>query len=85
MVAFSAPHCHECHTRQAPALARLQNALRDRVVVTSVSALEHPDLVEKLGILTVPATVVIDARGAVRHLNLGYTSDTKLQQQLAQC
>jgi thiol-disulfide isomerase/thioredoxin len=85
VVAFSAPYCHECHTRQAPALARLNAELGGRVVVTSLSALEHPDLVNRLGILTVPATVVLDARGVVRHLNLGYASEVKLREQLSQC
>ncbi|MCL5998253.1 MAG: thioredoxin domain-containing protein [Chloroflexi bacterium] len=84
VVAFSAPYCHECHTRQAPALARLQAELDNRVVITSLSAPEHPELVDRLGILTVPATVVLDARGTVRHLNLGYASDAKLREQLVQ-
>jgi hypothetical protein len=82
VIAFSTPMCAECHTRQAPALARLTAALGDAVTVRSVSALDHPDLVRRVGVLTVPATVVLDASGAVRHLNLGYASDAKLRQQL---
>jgi thioredoxin-like negative regulator of GroEL len=85
VVAFSAPYCQECHTLQAPALKRLQTNLDDRVTVATLSALEHPDLVDHLGILTVPSTVVLDASGVVRHLNLGYASDAKLREQLAQC
>ena len=84
VVAFSAPYCRDCHTLQEPALARLEQNLSQRVSVKSLSALDYPDLVEQLGILTVPSTVVIDARGTVRHLNLGYASDTKLREQLAQ-
>lgn len=82
VIAFSTPTCAECHIRQAPALSRLSAALGDQVTVRSLSALEHPDLVEKIGILTVPATVVLDAAGTVRHLNLGYASDTRLREQL---
>ena len=82
IVAFSTPSCAECRTRQAPALARLSAAVGDAVVVRSLSALDHPDLVQRVGILTVPATVVLDAAGAVRHLNLGYASDGKLREQL---
>src|SRR5690348_5556300 len=70
VIAFSTPSCTECRTRQAPALARLTAALGEQVTVRSLSALEHPALVQKIGILTVPATVVIDAAGTVRHLNL---------------
>jgi thiol-disulfide isomerase/thioredoxin len=84
VVAFSAPYCRDCHNLQEPALARLEQSLSQRVSVKSLSALDYPDLVEQLGILTVPSTVVIDANGTVRHLNLGYASDVKLREQLAQ-
>jgi thiol-disulfide isomerase/thioredoxin len=83
VIAFSTPSCAECHTRQAPALRRLAAALGDQVTVRSLSALEHPALVQQIGILTVPATVVLDAAGTVRHLNLGYASDVRLREQLA--
>lgn len=83
IVSFSTPSCAECRTRQSPALARLAATLGDAVTIRSLSALEHPELVDQIGILTVPATVVLDRRGAVRHLNLGYTSDQKLREQLA--
>jgi hypothetical protein len=82
VVAFSTPSCAECRTRQAPALARLIAEVGDAVAIRSLSALDYPDLVQRIGILTVPATVVLDEAGAVRHLNLGYTSDTKLREQL---
>ena len=83
VIAFSTPSCAECHTRQAPALSRLTAALGDQVTVRSLSALEYPDLVQKIGILTVPATVVLDSVGTVRHLNLGYASEVRLREQLA--
>jgi thiol-disulfide isomerase/thioredoxin len=83
VIAFSTPSCAECRTRQAPALTRLAAALGDQVTVCSLSALEHPDLVQKIGILTVPATVVLDKAGTVRHLNLGYASEVRLREQLA--
>src|SRR3954453_19549623 len=83
VIAFSTPSCAECHTRQAPALARLAATLGDQVTVRSLSALDHPDLVQQIGILTVPATLVLDAAGTVRHLNLGYASDVRLREQLA--
>jgi len=83
VIAFSTPSCAECRTRQAPALSRLAIALGDQVTVRSLSALDHPDLVQKIGILTVPATVVLDSSGTVRHLNLGYASDVRLREQLA--
>jgi hypothetical protein len=85
VVAFSTPSCAECRTRQAPALARLSATLGDAVIVRSLSALDHPDVVDRIGILTVPATVVLDQDGHVRSLNLGYASDERLTAQLAAC
>lgn len=82
VVSFSTPSCTECRTRQAPALQRLSAALGADITIASLSALEHPDLVDKLGVLTVPATAVVDGRGALRHLNLGFADDTRLADQL---
>jgi Thioredoxin len=82
VVAFSTPGCAECRIRQAPALARLAAVLGSSVTVRSLSALEHPDLIQRIGILTVPATIVLDRDGRVRDLNLGYASDERLREQL---
>lgn len=82
VIGFSTPFCAECYTRQAPALARLAVTLGDVATVRSVPALDHPELVRRVGVLTVPATVVVDASGRVRHLNLGYVSDDMLRKQL---
>jgi hypothetical protein len=82
VVAFSTPTCAECHTRQAPALRRLAATLGDTVTVRSLPALEYPSLVQRIGILTVPATIVLDRDGHVRNLNLGYTSEDRLREQL---
>jgi hypothetical protein len=83
VLAFSTRSCAECRTRQAPALARLRSAVGDSVAVVSLDALDHPDLVAQLGILTVPSTVVLSESRQVRHLNLGYASDARLAEQLA--
>jgi thiol-disulfide isomerase/thioredoxin len=82
VVSFSTPTCAECRTRQAPALSRLRTAFGGDVTIHTLSAIEHPTLVDQLGILTVPATVVLDARGIVRHVNLGYADENRLAQQL---
>ena len=72
VVGFSTPGCVECRTRQAPALARLSANLGDQVTVRTLPVSEYPHLVDHLGILTAPATVVIDATGEVRFVNLGF-------------
>ena len=82
VVSFSTPQCAECRSRQGPALARLSATLGESVTVRGLSALDHPELVDKLGILTVPATVVLDAHGRPHHINLGYASERTLVSQL---
>jgi thiol-disulfide isomerase/thioredoxin len=82
VVAFSTPTCAECRTRQAPALARLRAEFGDTISVQTLAATEHPELVNQLGVLTVPATAVVDARGVVRQLNLGFADATRLAAQV---
>lgn len=82
VIAFSTPTCAECRTRQAPALERLGAELGDAVSVRTLAATEHPELVAQLGVLTVPATAVVDARGVVRQLNLGFTDAARLAAQV---
>jgi thiol-disulfide isomerase/thioredoxin len=82
VVAFAAPGCAECKARQAPALDRLAATLGDAVTVRTLAAPDHPELVGRLGILTVPSTVVLDARGTVRHLNLGFAATERLAEQI---
>jgi DhnA family fructose-bisphosphate aldolase class Ia len=84
VIAFSTPGCAECRSRQAPALARLAHQKGAAVTIRTLSALEHPEMVARLGILTVPATVVLDATGVVRQINLGFAPEAQLSAQLAQ-
>lgn len=82
ILSFSTRTCSECRTRQAPALRRLSERLGEAVRIVAVDPSEHNELVSQLGILTVPATVVLDQDYQVRHINLGYTSDNELHTQL---
>lgn len=82
VVAFTTPGCRECHFRQAPALARLAGAVNDQVTICTLQAADYLQLVTQLGILTAPATVVLDAHGVVRHINLGFVDTPVLLQQV---
>ncbi len=82
IVAFTLPACVECRARQAPALERVRVRLGNAAHITTLSADSHADLVTQLGIMTVPATAVVDATGAVRCLNQGFADETRLLQQL---
>jgi len=81
VLAFSTPGCIQCRSLQLPAMEQLRARVQDQVAVLHFSAPEHPGLVSHFGILTVPATVVLDTAGEVRHVNLRYTSANQLQAQ----
>lgn len=83
IVAFTLPTCVECRTRQAPALTRLQQQVGTTAQITTLRADNHGELVTQLGIMTVPATVVLDATGVVRALNHGFADEGRLLGQLA--
>lgn len=82
VVAFTLPSCVDCRARQAPALERLRAQLGPAVQVAVLAADAHGGLTDRLGILTVPATVVLDARGGVRYLNQGFADEARLAGQL---
>jgi thiol-disulfide isomerase/thioredoxin len=83
VVAFTLPSCVDCRARQAPALERLRVQVGPAVQIAILPADAHGELVERLGILTVPTTVVVDAGGAVRFLNQGFADEARLAGQLA--
>lgn len=83
VVAFTLPSCVECRARQAPALERLRGRIASAAHVATLSAEAHPDLVGRLGIMTVPSTLVLDAAGTVRFLNQGFADEARLGEQLA--
>jgi hypothetical protein len=82
VVAFSLPNCRDCRSRQAPAIARLQEQLGATATIQTLMADAHGELVDKLAIMTVPATAVVDANGGLRFLNQGFTDEQRLAQQL---
>lgn len=82
VVAFSTPGCAACRTAQRPALAALEELAQGRVRVVHVDAAERPDAAEAFGVMTVPATVVLDAGGAVLAANQGFTTTERLAAQL---
>lgn len=82
VLAFSTPGCTECRSLQIPALKRLSERMQDQVEIAYISAPEHPELVSHFGILTVPATVIIDSQGQPQHINLRYIDTERLQAQV---
>ncbi|HMO56701.1 MAG TPA: thioredoxin family protein [Roseiflexaceae bacterium] len=82
IIAFSTPTCNDCRVLQKPALERLSASLGQHVSIQMISALDHHELTDQLGILTVPATAIVDARGSLQRINLGYTDEHQLAAQI---
>lgn len=81
VVAFSSPSCGVCRTAQTPALAALEQRAGGTLRVIHVDVVECPQAARAFGILTVPATVVLDRQGAVVAANQGFATAERLAAQ----
>jgi len=81
IIALYTDHCVQCERLQKPALARLQQRRHDIAVVWR-SIQEEAQLVQQLGIMTVPTTLVRNANGQITNVNMGYVDEDVLMQQL---
>jgi thiol-disulfide isomerase/thioredoxin len=79
IVYFYGPHCSTCR-RQAGELDALEEA--EQIPIVRVDASREPGLADGLGVLTVPATVLVDRSKRVRSVNLGFRSADVLRVQL---
>ncbi len=81
---FTTPDCAPCRTIQRPALEELHSQFGDRLQIIQIDASERMDLANQWGVLSVPTTFVIDARGQPRHVNNGVASAAQLRRQLGE-
>jgi thiol-disulfide isomerase/thioredoxin len=79
IVYFYGPHCATCR-RQAGVLEGLSDA--DRISILHIDASRETRLADQFGVMTVPATVVVDRSRHVRSVNLGFRSADELREQL---
>ncbi len=82
ILAFSTETCRQCHTHQWPAIQRVVALRPERVVGEDIDATNHPDLVARYHILTVPSTVVLDGHGNVQAVNYGFVNTQGLLKQI---
>jgi thiol-disulfide isomerase/thioredoxin len=82
IIALYTDHCVQCERLQKPALARLQQRRLDIAVVWR-SIQEEAQLVQQLGIMTVPTTLVRNANGLITNVNMGYVDEAVLMHQLS--
>jgi len=79
---FTTPDCAPCKTVQKPALQTLREELGERLQIIEIDASQSVDMADYWGVLSVPTTFIMDAKGQPRHVNNGVVSATKLRQQL---
>jgi thiol-disulfide isomerase/thioredoxin len=82
IVYFTTPTCAPCKTVQRPAIQRVTELLGENVQVVEIDATERPDLAKTWGVMSVPTTFLLDARGEARYVNNGVTRAEKLMEQL---
>lgn len=82
IVYFTTPDCVPCKTIQRPALDKLTTTLGDKLQVIEIDATERPDLAKTWGVMSVPTTFLLNARGEARYINNGVARAEKLMEQL---
>ena len=82
IVYFTTPDCAPCKTVQRPALNRVSQLLGDSLQVVEIDATQRPDLAKRWGVMSVPTTFLLDARGEARYVNNGVTRAEKLMEQI---
>ena len=82
IVYFTTPDCVPCKTIQRPALDQIRSLLGEKLQVIEIDASERPDLAQRWGVMSVPTTFLLDARGEARYVNNGVARVEKLMQQV---
>jgi thiol-disulfide isomerase/thioredoxin len=82
LVYFTTPDCAPCKTVQRPAIDRVSNLLGEKLEVIEINAYEQPGLAKTWGVMSVPTTFVLDARGEARYVNNGVARAEKLLEQI---
>lgn len=80
---FTGATCNVCHIAQKPALDSLAAALGPTVAIHEIDVAAHPDLARAYRVMTLPTTVMLDGRGAVARINVGFAPADVLRAQVA--
>ena len=82
IVYFTTPDCAPCKTVQRPALDKLMTLLGEKLHVVEIDATECPDLAKTWGVMSVPTTFLLNAKGEARYVNNGVARAEKLMEQI---
>jgi thiol-disulfide isomerase/thioredoxin len=78
---FTTPTCAPCETIQRPAIQQVKAQLGKQLEVIEIDASRQPELASQWGVMSVPTTFLIDAKGQPRHVNHGVITADKLLKQ----
>ena len=78
---FTTPTCGPCKTIQRPAIQQVKDRLGEEPQVVEIDAAFRPEVANHWGVMSVPTTFIIDAKGRPRHVNHGVTTADKLLKQ----
>ena len=82
LVYFTTPDCAPCKTVQRPAIEQVSNLFGEKLHVIEINVYERPDLARVWGVISVPTTFLLDARGEARYVNNGAARANKLMEQI---
>ena len=82
IVYFTTPDCAPCKTVQRPALDKLMTLLGEKLHIVEIDAAERPDLAKIWGVMSVPTTFLLNAKGEARYVNNGVARAEKLMEQI---
>ena len=82
IVYFTTPDCAPCKTVQRPALDKLMTLLGEKLHIVEIDATERPDLAKIWGVMSVPTTFLLNAKGEARYVNNGVARAEKLMEQI---
>jgi thiol-disulfide isomerase/thioredoxin len=82
LVYFTTPTCAPCKTVQRPAIDKITRQFGEKLHVVEIDATQRPDLAKTWGVMSVPTTFLLDARGEARYVNNGVARAEKLMEQI---
>jgi thioredoxin-like negative regulator of GroEL len=81
---FTGATCTICHTAQKPALTMLAAALDEDIEIREVDIEVDPALARQYRVMSLPTTIVLDGKGQVADINVGFASGETLRRQLVE-
>jgi hypothetical protein len=78
---FTGENCTVCHVAQRPALRRLRDAMPD-VTIREIDIATDREAARTYRVMTLPTTIVLNARGTVTAVNVGFTGEAELRGQV---